>query len=43
MVTEGENDEAIKERLKDISEHIPSIIQKLKIKSLKILLVMRKK
>ena len=28
MVTEGENDEVIKERLKDISERIPIIVQK---------------
>lgn len=35
MVTEGENDEAIKERLKDISEHIPSIIQKAEDKKFK--------
>ena len=35
MVTEGENDEAIKERLKDISEHIPSIIQKAEEKKFK--------
>ena len=35
MVTEGENDEAIKERLKDISEHIPTIVQKAEEKKFK--------